>query len=375
MNRIPFTQLFETVQKEWVRDGAMDTSTESIYKGHINYAYTSFLPNIVNEEFLRKSSFITTKADYSTGTVDISASGTTVDKGDTATSWTSANSNGFLFRETSSDLVARVTYTSATQLTFQNSLAWPHDAVDEGSYQLVLDRYALASDFDRMMRDTVGDGKVVNYFLNGGSMFLDPLMPDEFKKNFYFSHGTPSEYTVEKDFASGTYYLYINPPDTTTRTIFYSYIPRLSNLTEYTTGTVTATAASTAVTGSSTDFDGNIDIDSYEYYFRLDADGTGSKSLWFKVASVSGDTGLVLSSAYSGANAGAGKSYTIATVSKYPADLDRTIMLLSAIMADPDSKMKQQWMQLYLMDIQAFTKIDMQKLLGMVAKVDVRGRK
>lgn len=369
MNRIPFSQMFETIRNEWIRD---TSKSEAIYKSNINFAYTNLLPLVIDEEHLRKEAFITTKADYSTGTVDISASGTTVTAGDTAPAWTSANSNGFLFKENDNDLVARVTYTSASILTFQNSLAWPHDAVDEGSYRLVLDRYALANDFEHMMQDVVEDGRVVYYYKGNGRMFLDPLKPGSYNKDFAFTHGEPSEYTVKKDFASDTYYLYINPPDTTTRVIYYNFIPVLTNLTEYTTGTVTF-ASSTAVVGSSTVWTA-LDTDSYDYYIRNDADGTGGESVWFKISSITDATNLVLEDTFTGTT-GTGASYTIATVSKYPAGIDRVIMALAAYISEPDKTMKEHWLNLYMMDVQGYSRLDAKRIMGLTLNVKTGYRK
>lgn len=368
MDRIPFTQMVEVVREEWIRDTA---KAEAIYKSNINYAYTNLLPLVVDEEHLRKEAFITTKADYSTGTVDISASGTTITGGDTSPVWTSANSEGFLFKENSNDLIARVGYTGATTLTFENSLAWPHDAVDEGSYQILLDRYSLASDFGRMMVDIVDDGQVVWYGKGQGRMYLDPLTPGDYDRDFAWAHGEPSEYTIKKDFASDTYYLYINPPDTTTRIIFYNYIPVLSNLDEYVTGTCTF-ASSTSVEGSGTTWTA-LDADSYDYYIRNDADGTGGSSLWFKISSITDADTLVLTATFTGTT-GAGATYTIAKVSKYPAGIDRAIMALCAYIVEPDVKMKSHWLNLYMMDIQGYSRLTAKQIMGLTMNVNLKGR-
>jgi hypothetical protein len=369
MDRVPFMQMVEVVRNEWVRDKAR---AEAIYKSNINMAYTNLLPLVVDEEHLRKESFITTVADYSTGTVDIAAAGTTIDKGDTATSWTSANSNGALFKEDDNDLVARVDYTSPTQLTFQNSLAWPHSAVDEGSYRLVFDRYALASDYGHMMQDMYNDGQVVYYYTSGGVFALDPLTAAEFTKNFYFTHGTPSEYTVKKDFASDTNYLYINPPDTSTRIIYYNYIPTLDNMEEF-TGTATF-AATTAVVGSGTTWATQLDATAYDYYIRNDADGTGGESVWAKISSVTDNTNIVLTAAFTGTT-GAGQTFTISKSSKYPRGLDRAIMALGAYIADPDPDMKTHWSNIYMMGIQGYSRLDAKRIMGLTLNVDMSSRK
>ena len=72
----------------------------------------------------------------------------------------------------------------------------------------------------------------------------------------------------------------------------------------YTTGTVTLTRGSTAVVGDSTQFETDIGATAQEYYyFRA---GTA----WYKIASVTDETNLVLSSVYAEDDA-ADASYTI----------------------------------------------------------------
>ena len=369
MDRLPFTEMWEVVQKEWVRDGATDTATEAKYKSHINYIYSHVLPLNVDEEHIRKEAFITTVADYSTGTVDISAAGTTADEGDTAVSWTSAITNGALFKQNDYDSVLRVDYTSGAQLTFQNSATWVHAAVDEGSYRVVFDRYSLASDFGYMMIDQQGNGRIVYYDKGGGKVFLDPLTTAQFEQKFYFGHGEPSEYTVKKDFASDTYYLYINPPDTSTRLIRYAYVPKITYMTEYTTGTCTF-AASTALVGSGTLWSTALDTTAYTYYIRNDTDGTGSESLWFKIASTTDATHATLSTTFTG-TAAAGANYTIATIPKYPMTLDTVIMAGAALLADPDNKEREIWMGIFKQGLESHMAKDNRRIIGVPFSLNV----
>ena len=370
--RLPFTEMFEVLQKEWIKDGATDSATENIYKGHINQAYINFLPQLVNEDYLRRTKHITTKADYSTGTVDVATSGTTITSGDTATAWTSALTDGGLLRVTGKNTVMRVGYSSAITLNLYSldgatSLTWPEAAVDEGSYLIVHDRYALASDFGRMVMDKHENGQAVYYHSSGQRTYLDPLTNAQFNNTFQFTHSTPGEYTVKKEFALDDWYLYLNPPPTDAKIIYYDYIPILTNLTEYTTGTCTF-ALSTALVGSGTAWSTALDTDAYDYYVRNDADGTGSKSLWFKVSTASTATAITITETFTGTT-GAGASYTIATVSKYPGGLDRAMMLMAAIMTDPEAAMKEQWMKLYLMDVQGYSTLGAKAILGLMADV------
>ena len=96
-------------------------------------------------------------------------------------------------------------------------------------------------------------------------------------------------------------------------------------MSEYVTGTITTLAnAGTAVTGSSTDFDGFVtDTTNFDYYFRLDRDGTGSASKWYKISTAASDTSLTLSDAYTGtAVSGGSLAFTISHISSLPVGLD-----------------------------------------------------
>ena len=330
----PWTELFEVVKDELVRDSGTDSALEAKYKMAVNEAYAIFLPEVLDEKYLRKEASITTLADYVTGTIDISAGATTVDGGDTSPAWTSALANNKIIKVTGKNERYRMTYTSATQLTFSNSRTWIEAAVNEGSYVLFQDRYALASDFKKIIKDIFDDGRVVYYNSNNGQIFLNPLTNEQYEYEFTAQPGTPFQYTVK--WVDGVPYLYITPPDTDTRAIWYSYLPDLTYLTEYVTGTASCTNGATAVTGSSTDFDGFVGTDT-NAYFRFDGDGTGSDSRWYQISSAGSDTAITLASAYGGATKSAA-NYTISKISKLPKMFDQVIMLRAALMTDPDPR-------------------------------------
>ena len=73
---------------------------------------------------------------------------------------------------------------------------------------------------------------------------------------------------------------------------------------DYTTGTITTTAGSTTITGSGTDFDGNLGLDGF---IKADLHG-----LWHRIAAAGSDTDLTLASAYNGPS-DAALAYTATT--------------------------------------------------------------
>ena len=323
LNRIPFTEQYERVKAELVRDNAAGTAVEAKYKGFINDVYTVELPTKVDLKHIKKTSNIITSDDYSTGTIT-SISGTTVTGSSTA--WTSANSNNYLFKHNSFDEVYRATYSSGTSLTLDAT--WSEGSVTAGgTYKLALDRYALATDFDQLAEDT---DKSVYYWSGGTRQFLEFKTEDQWDENFTFTlSSTPSYFTIR--WLTGSPYIHILQLPDSTFNVYYDYIPRLTALTEYTTGTASCTNGATSVTGTSTDFDGYV-TGSDTFYFRFDDDGTGANSTWYQVSSASSNTALTLSSTYNGATKTTA-NYTISKLSLFPPALDLAMIYRAAALS------------------------------------------
>lgn len=334
IRRIPFSEQFERVQKELIRDGS---AAEDKYKGRVNDVYTVDLPSQIDWRHIRKEANVATVADYNTG--HISATSSTTITG-ASTAWTSANSNNLLLKVSGYDEIYRNTYVSATSGTIDR--AWVGTNISSNTtYSLYQDRYAVASDYDRLILDP---DKSVYYWSGGQRIYLRYRNPDVFEKQQVFTPNFPAHYTI-KYLTGGDPYIFIDPPDTSSRTLFYVYMPTLFRMSEYTTGTITALAnGGTAVTGSSTDFDGFVtDTTNYDYYFRLDRDGTGSASRWYKISSAGSDTAITLSDAYAGtAVSGGSLAFTISHVSSLPAGLDLAMVYGAAIVSAIDQTNKAQ---------------------------------
>lgn len=353
IRRLPFTEMTERVMTEMVRDSS---TAEAKYKGRINDAYLVAIPSQIDWVHIRKTASITTKADYNTGHV-YTITGTTVTGSSTA--WTSLNSNNMLLKVSGNNEIYRVTYSAATTLTLDRTWVETDISATNTDYTLFQDRYALASDYDRLILDP---NKSVYYWLAGNPVYLQWRDPDTFETQQTYQEGFPTYYTIK--WISGDPYIFIDPPDDSARTINYVYMPLLTRMSEYTTGTITTLAnAGTAVTGSSTDFDGYVsDTSTYDYYFRLDRDGTGSASVWYKVASASSNTALVLSDVYTGTAVSAGTlAYTISKISLLPAGLDLAIVYGAAIVSAVDqgnSKQATDWGVLYSTIINQYRSIE-----------------
>jgi len=363
INRIPFTELFERVQNELIRDKSSDSATENKYKGAINEVYASDLVLMLNEDLLRKESYISTTADYSTGTITVAAAGSSITGSSTA--WTSANSDDALLKADGEDHWYRVAYSSGTELTLSSPSAWVDDAVSAGNYRLIHDRYALASDFSHMCIDDIEEPEAV-YRMSGGSRaFLTPMDPGQWDKQFHFNYGTPGEYCIK--WVTGSPYMYLNPAPTDAEAVFYNYIPALTVMTEYTTGYISSiTNGSTAVVGSGTTWSTSVSLASAKY-LRIDADGVGSDSRWYQISSITDNTHIVLGSNYGGTSISSGTSddtYTISSVSLWPARVDYAMLYGAALKLDPTAKDANTWTNIYAAKMEGLMSLEGRKIYG-----------
>ena len=333
--RRPFTEMVEVAQNELVREAA--SNQEAKFKGLILQQYQHDLPDLLAERFIRKEAFITLAAQYTTGTVTV-GTGTAGVIG-SSTSWTSTHTN-YWIKVSGFDRLYRVTFSDDTLLTFQNSLAWTESSGSGLSYVLFQDRYALPSDFAFMAKDDPEDPNVVSRFVSNAPLFLSPLNNDEFDRDFNGIVGDLWSYTVK--WVSALPYLLTLSAPSVADTLRYYYIPVLSDLTEYTTGTVTFTTGTAVVASSAALWTANVDTSANTFYIRNDADGTGSASKWFKILTVANNTALTLSSAFSGTS-GASQTYTISAISKWPARFDDVIMYGACLIADPDNTQAAKW--------------------------------
>ena len=338
--RRPYTELFEVAQKELVREAASDE--EGKYSGFVNQAYMNDLPDVLPERYLKTEAFITTAADYTTGTVTV-GTGTANIVG-VSTVWTSANSDDFYITVDGFNQSYRVSFDAGTSLNYQQSLGWTTAGGSGLTYTLFQDRYALPAAFNYMTHDDPTNPNVVYIFINGVKTFMTPWTNEEYDRNFTATIGSIHAYTV--GWTSQTAYLRLqaNPDDI--ENIGYSYIPILNQLRELTTGTATLTTGTSLVLTSDASITTSLDT-ARTLYFRNDADGTGSSSKWFQISSVANGSVATLSTVYTGTSSGASQVYTISEISQWPSRFDDAILYKAAWVADPDGKQSEKWLSLY----------------------------
>jgi hypothetical protein len=336
--RKPFTELYESVQRELIREAA--SGEDAKYRGLINQVYINDLPAILPERYIRKDAFITTIADYTTGTVTVNSTTNIVGA---STSWTSANSDELLISISGYDLVPRMNYVAATSLDFLDSIGWTESSSSGLNYTLFQDRYQLASDFAYMAKDDPNNPNVVYRYVNGVKTYLTPWSNQDYDRDFTTNIGDLHAYTVK--WISRTPYLYVqsNPDDV--ENVGYSYIPRIVQLRELTTGTATVSGASGTSVVLTTNASMTASLDTARtLYFRNDADGTGSSSVWAQITTVTDATTATLNSTQSASiTSGASLTYTISEVSEWPERFDDVIMHKAAWIADPDAVQAEKW--------------------------------
>lgn len=331
--RRPFTEIVEVSQTELVREAS--SNSEPKYKGCVNQVYMNDMPSELPERYLRKQGFVNLTAAYSAGTITV-ASGSTIILG-ASTSWTSANSDAYI-NAAGYNRLYRLTFTNSTVLTLKNSLTWIGASASGVSYTLIQDRYAAPSDFMYMCQDNPEDPNIVSYMVNGYQLYLTPWTNEQFDRNLVptisFSF---ANYTVKFD--AGNPYIHIWPFPLNSDILSFWYMPLVTAMVEYTTGTVTFTTGTAAV-GSSTLWTSLNTANTY--FIRNDADGVGSASVWVQIATVGGDSALSLSSGFTGTS-GTGITYTISEISKWPARFDDYMLYKTCEIIDPDGVQTPKW--------------------------------
>ncbi len=335
--RLPFTEIVEVSQTELVREAS--SNAEPKYKGTLNQVYMNEMPSVIPERYLRTQGFINLTASYSAGTITV-ASGSSTVLG-SSTSWTSANTDAYL-NASGYNRLYRITFTNSTVLTLKNSLTWIGSSATGVGYTLIQDRYQLPSDFMYMCQDSPENPNIVAYMINGYQLFLTPVTNEQFDRSLVPTT-SPSfaNYTVKFD--TSIPYLHVWPFPLNSDIVSFWYMPILTTLIEYTTGTVTFTTG-TAIVGLSTIWTGLNTANTY--FIRNDADGTGSASVWNQITTFNTDTTATLSTNFNGTS-GTGITYTISQISKLPARFDKAMLYKTCLIIDPDNVQNEKWTSLY----------------------------
>jgi hypothetical protein len=285
---IPFTELYERL----LNLGRIDSPNNSDYaKGIINDSYTRTLPRVEDWNSIITDDNLQMIAEYKEGTVSVTVGTTTVTG--TGTTWTSAMTanDGYKIKFSGNRDIYTFEYVSATSGTISPSLS--SATLTGRNYVIFKDEYDLAADHDRFLKNgsvyVKADGRLQET--------IKEVPRDFFQEDFSASTQDPIQRLMQTriNATNGRKMVRVNPPPKTTYNYPYDYIKKISPMSEYSTGTVLFTNASTAVVGTDTLWLTNVAAGDF---IRADANGIAESSIWYKIASVTDDTNLVLESAY-----------------------------------------------------------------------------
>ena len=302
---IPFAELVErTNQFARVGENALYKVREAI-----QHVYVQELPSKFDWDFLVASSSFQTVEKVDAGTVSATTGGTAV----TGSSTAFADSMvGRKIKFSSNEAVYTVnSVTSATSLGLLESLLG-EDNLSSDSYVIYEPKYTLASDFDRFP----SDGGVYKW-QGGKKVVLPEIHYQEYNQNF---QPTPQENQSNVRLAGtntlGTQMVELVQAPSKAKNYGYDYVRQLKPLTMSTAGTIVISSAGTTVSGTSTKFT-EVTTGSY---LRIDGNGIGNDSKWYKISSITNDTSLRLASTFDG-SAVSGASYTVSSAPDMPSRL------------------------------------------------------
>lgn len=321
-NTIPFTELWERL----LTMGRVDVPNNEDYaKGLVNDTYTRTLPRTVDWDPLVKETFLSMTPYYNTGTASVTAGSTTVTGA--GTTWTSAMTatDGYKIKFSGNDNIYTFTYVGATSGTISPALSGA-TALTASNYSIFRDEYSLASDFNRLLQN----GSF--YTMSGGRTrdIIKEYPRDKFREEFSPEVTDPIQRVMQTRTHSTTGYrlIRVNPPPKTAKVYPYEYIQLVTPMTDYSEGTITVTNGSAAVVGEGTFFTANVTVGDY---FRVDGNGTGNSSKWYKIITVTDNTNLTLDANYGEYTEGGVDYHASKTPSAFPLPFHEFILYESVL--------------------------------------------
>jgi len=283
-NTIPFTELYERL----LTMGRIDSPNNIDYaKGIVNDVYSRTLPRIMDWTPIITESNITTTARYNTGLATITVGSTSLTG--TGTTWTSSMTavDGYKITFAGNDNIYTFTYASATTATISPALTGQNDLTTV-EYTVYRDEYQLASDFDRLLKN----GSVYYYSGARVSQIISEVPRDQFREEFVPGATDPLRRVmlIGTHVTTGNRLIKVNPPPKEGKVYPYEYVKKITKMSDYNTGTAEVTNASTTITGTGTTWTSSM----VGQYFRVDLNGTGDSSIWYKIAAFVSTTELTL---------------------------------------------------------------------------------
>lgn len=294
-------------------------NNEDFAKGVINDTYVRVLPRVQDWTPIVTDSFLSMTAEYTTGTVAVNAAGTAITG--TGTTWTSGMTvdNGYKIKIAGNDNIYKFEYVGATSGTISPPLSGA-DNLSGKTYVIYRDEYALASDFDRFLKN----GSV--YVYAGGRIqdTVQEAAPDRFREENSAATSDPIKMVIIRRVnSSGLRVVQVGPPPKTAKVYPYEYVKRITPMSDYVTGTAAVTNASAVVAGTDTLWSTNAAVGDY---FRLDGNGIGDSSKWYKILTVDSDVQITLDTVWGEATESGGEYVISKAPTAFPAEFHEAIL-------------------------------------------------
>jgi len=304
---IPFTEIVERVQ-DLTRSASDDKKR---IRGVVNNRYMRSMPREFDWRYLKSSSSLLTTAEYKSGVVSVNTQNTAcVFSGAVITS----AMTGRKIKFTNNNNIYDFTYTTTAGGTISPPLSLATN-ISMGAYSIYQDEYALMSDFDRF---PINGG--ILYYSGGRPTPLPEKDDDDYYEEATASPtATPDSCRILPEDSAGQPVVQIIPPPSVQLVMPYEYLKTLPPMREFTGGTIAVTG--TAVTGDGTVFSQANTGD----YLRQDFMGQGVDSEWYRINTITGDTGLTLATSVASNNA-AGSDYVVCSVPQYPTSLQEALV-------------------------------------------------
>jgi hypothetical protein len=205
--------------------------------------------------------------------------------------------DGYRMKIAGNDNIYTFTYASATTGTISPALTGTTD-LTASNYVIFKDTFQLASDFDRFLKN----GSL--YYYSGGRVSdIIEETPNDTWRDDYTPEATDPIRRIRifgTHTTTGYQLLQVNPPPKTAKVYPYEYIKYVTPMTDYNVGTVEVTNGSPTVTGTDTSWSS----DYVGAYFRVDSNGLGDSSKWYRISSVDSTTQITLDSNWAEASEG-----------------------------------------------------------------------
>jgi hypothetical protein len=199
--------------------------------------------------------------------------------------------DGYKIRFSGNDNLYTFEYVSATSGTISPALSGATDLTN-ANYTIYRDEYQLASDFDRLLKN----GSVYQYAGGRSTQTIEEFPRDRFREDSTSEATDPLRRVmlIGTHGTTGNRLIRVNPPPKTAKVYPYEYVRKITPMTDYSTGHAAVTNSSTTITGTDTSWTSSM----VGQYFRVDSNGIGNSSKWYKIGAFVSTTELTLEDAY-----------------------------------------------------------------------------